>query len=473
MLQAPIQYTTPINPLQSFAQGSAVGGMIGEAVQGFKGQQDAKTAFEAAQKKAAEDAAAAEKKRLDDEAALMALYEGKGTSKDFARVFTTFDAAKQKEISAAIAAKTSEQRTAMALEAGNIIASIKTGNGEVTQNLLKARAEALQAAGDTSGATMYMDLANRYINPETGKPDPVVSFQTIRALGSTMSAFEEGRKALTAIDELDSAPLNQDKTLAETEKLRADILINEERLAFERDKLQKELDAKSDPAANIDESARKIMNTSVEKSVSADLLANQADNLAVAFDSARPVGGWTGNAMEALKKAAGGQDKFTALKQEYAKLRNNEVLTKLPPGVASDKDIEIAMAAFPADNSNPDLISSFLRGVAKLQRYTSSVEKAKAEWVNQNGSLGPARADFSASGQEVKKGQSFNGFIDGISIPNVAGITPAPGGGASSGAPAQTFSVKAGEKIYSFPTEKAAKDFIDTLAAKGVKAVMQ
>lgn len=464
-LQAPIQYMAPVNPMQSFAQGNAIGGMVGEAVQGIKSRQDAKAAFEAAQQKAAEDSAAAEQKRLEDEAAVMALYEGRGTSKDFARVFTTFDAQKQKAISDAIATKTSEQRTGMALEAGNIIASIKSGNGEVTQSLLKARAEALKAAGDVSGATMYMDLANRFINPETGKPDPVVAFQTSRAIGSTLSAFEEGRKALTAIDAMDAAPINQDKTVAETKKFLADIQVDKDKFAWEKEKFLKEQEDKKDPATKIDESARKIMNESVDAAIKADFNAQQSENLATAFEKARPPTGWGGSAMEWIKKAVGGQDGFTALKQEYAKLRNSAVLKSLPPGVASERDVEVAMAAFPPDNASPDLISSFLRGSARLSKYTSAVEKAKVEWVNQNGSLGPALGDFKAGGQTVGKGTTFDDFIGNVEVPNVVG-TPAAGGG---GAAAPTvFRVQAGGKVYEFPDKASAEAF-----AKKTNGVLQ
>lgn len=151
----------------------------------------------------------------------------------------------------------------------------------------------------------------------------------------------------------------------------------------------------------------KLINDSVVKAIDADKAAVQYDNLASAYDTMRPPSGWGVNWMEAVKKAAGGQDRFTALKQEYVKLRNTEALKNLPPGVASDKDIEVAMSAFPDETSNPDLIASFMRGTAKLQRYTSAVEKAKSEWLNQNGSLGAARKILPQTVRKFRKVRSF------------------------------------------------------------------
>lgn len=174
----------------------------------------------------------------------------------------------------------------------------------------------------------------------------------------------------------------------------------------------------------IDESARKVINAAVESALSSDLLASQAASLADEFERAKPPSGWTGNALEWMKKATGGQDQFTKLKQEYVKLRNTDVLKNLPPGVASDKDIEIALSAFPDENANPTQITAFLRGMAKLQQYSSSVNKAKAEWVSQNGSLGPAQVPFTAGGKEVKRGMSFWDFTKAIPMPNSIGNTP-------------------------------------------------
>lgn len=237
--------------------------------------------------------------------------------------------------------------------------------------------------------------------------------------------------------------------------------------------------------SGLSQDADKIINSATDNVTSSVLLANQAENLATAFEQARPAGGWAGNAMEWLKKAAGGQDKYTSLKQEYVKLRNTDVLKNLPPGVASDKDIEIALKAFPDENSNPDQISAFLRGTAKLNRYNAEVNKTRAEWVMDNGNLGPAKSDLSIGGKTIPKGTSFWDYTAKIPIPNVAGgvsssgqpaasPTNPPAGkapaSAPSGAPAQTqsFSSTVNGKTYSFPSAEAKAAFEKAAREKGL-----
>jgi hypothetical protein len=120
-------------------------------------------------------------------------------------------------------------------------------------------------------------------------------------------------------------------------------------------------------------------------------------------------------------------------------MRNTAVLDMLPPGVASDKDIELALAAFPTETSSPANISGFLRGMAKLQAYEAAAESSKAEWIQQNGTLGTAKAPMQVGNREVPKGARFTEFIQEY-IPNTSVV----GGGGTAGATFGT--VPAGER---------------------------
>ena len=77
-------------------------------------------------------------------------------------------------------------------------------------------------------------------------------------------------------------------------------------------------------------------------------------------------GGWLKGADEWKKKFYGTRDEESALRTQYNRIKNSSVMLSLPPGVASDKDIEIAMSGFPPANATPGEIAEFLRGVAKM-----------------------------------------------------------------------------------------------------------
>ena len=87
------------------------------------------------------------------------------------------------------------------------------------------------------------------------------------------------------------------------------------------------------------------------------------------------------------------------------------MLDSLPPGVASDSDIQVAMEAFPDDTANPELIATFMRGMAKLQGQEAILNERKAEWVQKIGNLGAPTTDITVTGIEVPSGTTFNEFL--------------------------------------------------------------
>lgn len=393
-----------INPAQAFGQWYGVGQALGNAAQ-VPGQMQAYQAQQAQQ---------AEQQKMMEELRAKALAPT-ATAKD-RQQWVMFHAPEQaKQLTEAFSAIDKTAADEMNLGAGKVVAYLRAGNKDAAKALLEERALMGENSGNMEGAKFSRSLA------QTIDIDPRVAenyFIDMMAFSPGGDKVIENLNAKNQ-NERDNTKLPYElaKMDAETRKL----LAEEAKIRLENERPQ---------GTEIDESARKIMNAAVESAIGSDLLASQAVNLATEFDKLRPQGGWAGNFMEALKKAAGGQDKLTTLRQEYVKLRNTDVLKNLPPGVASDKDIEIALKAFPDENANPEQVSSFLRGVAKLQGYQSSVNKAKSEWVNQNGSLGPARGDFNAGGRPIKKGDGFFEFIKSIPVPNVIGTEPSatPGG---------------------------------------------
>jgi hypothetical protein len=116
------------------------------------------------------------------------------------------------------------------------------------------------------------------------------------------------------------------------------------------------------------------------------------------------------SASEWFKKATGNQDGWTQARQEYIRLRNTQAIKSLPPGPATDRDIELALKGFPPDNADAATLASFMRGMAKMQQYEAVAESAKSEWVNSVGSLGRATRDIEIGGVQVPKGTTYVDF---------------------------------------------------------------
>lgn len=409
------------NPMQAFNQALALGSNIQA--------QRAAAAQAEAQRLAAE--AEAQRQRQFNQALLEVANDPNVTKEKYRRLSLFTPPEQAKVLKDFYTSMAEEERDVALSETGQIQSALFAGRPDVARELLKAQADAARNSGDEQGAK-FGDMLIQLL--DTG-PDGAEALKA--TLGMHLSYMPGGDKVLDSIIQANKAP--SELLISEAEGKYADARQAAElrKLDAETKKLLSEAEkAKLPPGTEIDESARKIMNTAVETAISADLTANQATNLADAYAKYRPSSGWTAQAWEGAKKAAGGEDIQTRLKQEYTKLRNTDVLKNLPPGVASDKDIEIALAAFPSETANPDTIISFLRGMSKLQAYSSSINKAKAEWVNQNGSLGPARIEFIAGGEQVKKGMGFWDFTKKIPIPNVVDATSGKSATATSAKPA-------------------------------------
>ena len=91
-----------------------------------------------------------------------------------------------------------------------------------------------------------------------------------------------------------------------------------------------------------------------------------------------------GGLNEWLKGVLGTEDEVSRLKTEFRQLKNKVIIAGLPPGVASDKDIEIAMGTWPQDNADPAYIAAFLRGMQKLRAIELAQATHAAGYLSRN-----------------------------------------------------------------------------------------
>jgi hypothetical protein len=167
-------------------------------------------------------------------------------------------------------------------------------------------------------------------------------------------------------------------------------------------------------ATSLPEQAKKDINTAAVAAGTAKQQATQFNSLADRLDQERQSSllgvGWgaAGSAAEWVAKATGSQDYLSQLRQEFTRLRNSAAVQSLPPGPATDKDIALVLEGFPAPTADSRTITSFLRGMAKLQDINSATENARVDWLSNNrGSLGRASAAFPAGDFAAKPGETW------------------------------------------------------------------
>lgn len=106
--------------------------------------------------------------------------------------------------------------------------------------------------------------------------------------------------------------------------------------------------------------------------------------LATRYDTLKPTGGVFGNGIKIYESVFASQDEASAIKKEFTRINNTMIINSLPPGVASDKDIQMAQDGFLNDSWNSEQISSFLRGQAKLAAYDAERENARSKHLKEN-----------------------------------------------------------------------------------------
>ena len=166
---------------------------------------------------------------------------------------------------------------------------------------------------------------------------------------------------------------------------------------------------------DIPEGARKLINESSTLAATSKQAATQYNDLANRILSEEGGKGSFTTASEWFAKSLGQQDAWTQIRNEYTRVRNSVAIKSLPPGVATDKDIELALKGIPPENANSATLASFLRGSAKLQDIDSSINNAKTDWLSQNnGLLTRAKGTFIAGDYATKPGETFNDFAQRI-----------------------------------------------------------
>jgi hypothetical protein len=166
----------------------------------------------------------------------------------------------------------------------------------------------------------------------------------------------------------------------------------------------------SDKANSLPADTRKLVNDSALLASTSKQSANQMNDLANRIES---IGGYgaASRLSEFAKSAIGAEGYETSLRQEYTRVRNSQAIKALPPGPATDKDIELALSGFPKNTADSKLVAQFLRGMAKLQDIDAAVSNAKTDWLAQNnGTLTRAGKTFIAGDFTVRPGESFNDF---------------------------------------------------------------
>lgn len=310
--------------------------------------------------------------------------------------------------------------------ADNIKKGVDVYQGADRQRNLQSLAQVAVAmeAGDMGAArsAIEQNMPLFMTMPEQVRKNPQL-FQ--RAVTTQIAALgKEGQDLLTSMGWTPKAQLEQQefglkekqfqsaeqKRIFDQKVAQVELGLKERGIAVQEGQLAQSLMKAQNP--ELSAGLQKIVDDSVTASVSAAGTANQARALA---DKAKQLN-WTGGSFtqfrEYLRSQTGFEDEQSRVITQIEGVLSKEVISNLPPGPATDKDVALARKAVMKATANPQELAQALEAAARIQDKAAAVQQAKADFISENGGLGKAKRDIVLSdGLTIPAGTPYSDVL--------------------------------------------------------------
>ncbi|EHP8104418.1 phage DNA ejection protein [Escherichia coli] len=189
------------------------------------------------------------------------------------------------------------------------------------------------------------------------------------------------------------------------------LALDQQEFGFKMQQAQEKAQQLISEAPKLSVNMEKGIETAVNNATASSNSADSMSALAQQFRAEKPTTGLFGNAQNMFAKLTGSDTTLRDLRIRQNALVNSQVLKFLPPGPATDKDVEIVRQGAPTDMDNPETVARWLDAMANLERRNAQFNEFKAEWMSANGNPGQSRNGGQILGLDVKKGESLGSAV--------------------------------------------------------------
>ncbi|EMB2602585.1 phage DNA ejection protein [Escherichia coli] len=189
------------------------------------------------------------------------------------------------------------------------------------------------------------------------------------------------------------------------------LALDQQEFGFKMQQAQEKAQQLISEAPKLSVNMEKGIETAVNNATASSNSANSMSALAQQFRAEKPTTGLFGNAQNMFAKLTGSDTTLRDLRIRQNALVNSQVLKFLPPGPATDRDVEIVRRGAPTDMDNPETVARWLDAMANLERRNAQFNEFKAEWMSANGNPGQSRNGGQILGLDVKKGESLGSAV--------------------------------------------------------------
>ena len=162
-----------------------------------------------------------------------------------------------------------------------------------------------------------------------------------------------------------------------------------------------------DGAPKLSVNMEKGIETAVNNATASSNSADSMSALAQQFRQEKPTTGLFGSANNMFSKLTGSETALRDLRIRQNAIINSQVLKYLPPGPATDRDVNLAREGAPSSWDDPEIVANWLDANARLERRNAQFNEFKSEWMSANGNPGQSRNGGQILGMDVQKGESL------------------------------------------------------------------
>ena len=300
------------------------------------------------------------------------------------------------------------QRESQIAFGGQAMSTILAGRTDLAKGLFEQRAEALENAGRANEAKFFRDMAQLVeVNPQA------VLGGTATLLGGT----EAGKRMLDSVLAATREPVAQRRAAAETVGAEATAGVAPIRAGAEAALTVAQ--AQNEASPGLSEAATVRVNEAFTASDAARVRAGQLDELRAKF-AEKISFGQIGRGARALAETIGDNTEYGKILREFTRLRNAEVVRALPPGPATDRDIQLISRGFPGENSSSEEIQQFLSAASRMAAYEADYNRFKAMFMDANrGSMGRANRTIEIDGVTIPAGTDMSSAFRRVITPRI------------------------------------------------------
>jgi hypothetical protein len=402
-LQQPPQYATGMqSPLAAATEGLQLGAGLAQTQLAGEAQQEARQ--QSAQRQAA-----------------MQQYMQNPTMQGLLQIAPMLPPEMVKNISEANKALSEEQRTNALQFGGTVLGFLEAGRTEDAVAVLRDRAAAYRNSGDQMNATAL----DRLVRIAEVDPSAAKAF-----IGVNMAAMPGGQAFIQGLagiggeqraQELQPTAVRTAGATATTQEATAGVAPIRAGAEAARAVAQ----AQNEASPGLPEAATVRVNDAFTASDAARTRAGQLTELndkitAAVRDDTTGSLGQLGRGGRRFLELFGGSTEYARLQREFVRLRNAEVVRALPPGPATDRDIQLIASGFPGENGSTEEIQQFLSAASRIAAYESDYNRFRGMFMDANrGSMGRAQRSFEIDGVTIPAGADMSSAFRRVITPRI------------------------------------------------------